>query len=93
MFAIPRRRLNSYVFFIEKSDLLSRLAGRITRNILQEACNILRGAPLSAYLYAVLQANSRSFKEMRAMANTSFEAVLEECGLAAPLHDLSKMVK
>jgi flagellar biosynthesis/type III secretory pathway protein FliH len=42
-----------------------------------------KGAPLSAYLYTILRANSSGLREMMAMSDASFEAVLEEYGLTA----------
>jgi flagellar biosynthesis/type III secretory pathway protein FliH len=41
------------------------------------------GMPLSAYIHMLLQANSKGLREMRAMSDTSLEAVLEELGFTA----------
>ena len=64
-------------------ELRGGLNGERLREILEKSRDMPKGAPLSAYLYTVLQANSQGFKEILAMSDASFEAVLEEYGLTA----------
>jgi hypothetical protein len=64
-------------------ELRGGLNGERLREILEMSEKMPRGAPLSAYLYTVLQANGTGFKEMMGMSEVSFEAVLKEYGLTA----------
>jgi hypothetical protein len=59
------------------------LNGEGIRKIIERGKGMPKGAPLSAYLYVVLQANSSGFREVLRMSDASFEAVLEEFGLTA----------
>ncbi|MDR1030079.1 MAG: hypothetical protein LBL76_04330 [Treponema sp.] len=63
--------------------LRSGLNGEGLRAILERGKGMPKGAPLSAYMYVVLQANSPGFKEVLRMSEASFEEVLEEFGLTA----------
>jgi hypothetical protein len=59
------------------------LNGERLREIIEMSRDMPKGAPLSAYLYTVLRANSRGLREMLAMSDATFEAVLEQYGLTA----------
>jgi hypothetical protein len=61
-------------------DLRKGLNGKEIQRIMETSANMPKGAPVSAYLHTVLQANGPGFKEMVAMADATFEAVLEEYG-------------
>jgi hypothetical protein len=64
-------------------DLRGGLNGEQLREIIEMSKGMPKGAPLAAYLHTVLQANSRGLREMLAMSEASFEAVLEEYGFTA----------
>jgi hypothetical protein len=64
-------------------ELRRGLNGERIREIIEVSGKMPKGAPLSAYLHTVLQANSHGLKEMMKMSYASFEAVLEEYGLTA----------
>ncbi|MDR1635805.1 MAG: hypothetical protein LBR93_00555 [Treponema sp.] len=59
------------------------LNGEWLRKIIETSREMPKGAPLSAYIHVLLQANSSGFREVLRMSDASFEAVLEEFGLPA----------
>jgi hypothetical protein len=59
------------------------LKGEGLREIIEEGRKMPRGAPIRAYMYVVLGANSEGLREVMRMTEASFEAVLEEFGLPA----------
>jgi hypothetical protein len=59
------------------------LNGERLRKIIEISRGMPKGAPLSAYIYILLQANVSGFREVLAMSDASFEEVLEEFGLTA----------
>jgi hypothetical protein len=63
-------------------DLRGGLNGEELQQIIEMVKKMPKGAPLSAYIHMVLEANSKGLREMRAMSDTSLDAVLEEFGLA-----------
>ncbi|MDR2071161.1 MAG: hypothetical protein LBP81_07090 [Treponema sp.] len=64
-------------------ELRGGLKGEELREIIEMSGSMPKGAPLSAYLYTILRANSRGLKELMAMSDAAFEAVLKEYGFTA----------
>jgi hypothetical protein len=80
---IESKRLGEEEGSIWLKDLRGGLNGEQLREIIEMSRNMPKGAPLSAYLHTVLQANSQGVRELITMSEASFEAVLEEYGLTA----------
>jgi hypothetical protein len=78
---IETKRLEGEKVGIWLKELRGGLKGEELKKIIEMSREMPKGAPLSAYLHTVLRANSSGFKEIVAMSDASFEAVLEECGL------------
>jgi hypothetical protein len=64
-------------------DLRRGLNGEQLREIIDLSRTMPEGMPLSAFLHTLFQANSFGLEEMIAMAEASYEAVLEKYGLTA----------
>jgi hypothetical protein len=80
---IESKRLEGGGGVIWVKELRGGLNGEELREIIEMSGKMPKGAPLSAYLHTILRANSLGFREMVAMSDASFEAVLEEYGLTA----------
>jgi hypothetical protein len=59
------------------------LKGGELREIIEMGRGMPEGAPLGAYMYRVIQANSEGLREIKAMSDVAFEEMLEEYGLTA----------
>jgi hypothetical protein len=77
---IETKRLRGEEVGIWLKELRAGLKGEELKKIIEVSREMPKGAPLSAYLHTVLRANSPGFKEMVAMSEASFEAVLKEYG-------------
>jgi predicted transposase YdaD len=51
--------------------------------ILEKGKEMPKGAPLSAYMYMILQANTGGLREVMTISDATLEEVLEEFGLTA----------
>jgi predicted transposase/invertase (TIGR01784 family) len=80
---IERRRLEGRGGIQLLKDLRGGLNGEQLQRIIEMVRKMPEGMPLSAYIHMLLQANSKGLREMRAMSDTSLEAVLEELGFTA----------
>jgi hypothetical protein len=78
---IETKRLEGTGGGIWLKDLRRGLNGEQLREIIDLSRRMPEGTPLWAFLYTLFQANSPGVREVMAMAEASFEAVLEEFGL------------
>jgi hypothetical protein len=62
-------------------NLRGGLNGERLREIIEKGKRMPKGAPLSAYISMVLQANVPGTKELAAMSEAALETALKECGL------------
>jgi hypothetical protein len=80
---IETKRLEETGGGIWLKDLRRGLNGKQLREIIDLTRTMPEGSPLSAFLHTLFQANSLGLEEMIAMAEASYEAVLEKYGLTA----------
>jgi hypothetical protein len=64
-------------------DLTGGLDAEGLKRIIEVSKGMPKGAPLSAYMYTLLQANAAGLREVLTMPDTTIEDVLEEFGLTA----------
>ena len=66
-------------------DLDNRLDAAETGRITAEIYKLGKAARIGAYLYAIMRANAKSFKEAMEMSETAitFDQLMEEVGMAA----------